>query len=51
MELIKNADIRLNSCWNIVEKDIFRKIRKGLTQHKSPVDNRDPRLQKLRYDN
>lgn len=45
MDMIIKEEIDLNNCWNIVEKDNFRKIRSGLQQDRSPL-SRDPRTRK-----
>ena len=51
MKLIKNSDMSLRSCWNMIGKDVFRKIRNGFLKDRSPIQNRDPRQQKLSNDN
>ena len=40
---IKENRIILTQCWNMVEKDIFRKIRSGIQVERTPPQDRDPR--------
>ena len=46
LKLITKDDIKLNDCWLVVE-NIYRKLRPGITQDRSPLEKRDPRLRKL----
>ncbi len=44
---VKDKSIILDRCWSTVEGDVFRKIRSGITEERSPRDPRDPRMRKL----
>ena len=46
---ISNQGLVLESCWNVVESDIFRKIRSGFIENRSPIASRDPRMRKLSH--
>ena len=45
----KKGGINLSNCFFAVEEDEFRNIRSGLNQERSPMELRDPRLEKRRY--
>ena len=47
LKLITEGSIKLNDCWYVVEDDIFRKIRPGITEERTPPKERDPRLRKI----
>ncbi len=52
LKKIGKGEINLQSnCWFRVENDEFRKIRPGLQQDLSPLENRDPCLNKKQYNN
>ena len=43
------GEIKLLNCWFSVEANEYRKIRSGLHQERSSLENRDPRLSKKIY--
>lgn len=45
----QKGEINLSKCWFAVETDEYRKIRSGLVQERSPMEQRDPRLRKTSY--
>ena len=45
----ERGDIKLSNCFFTVEPDEFRKIRAGLIQVRSPVEQRDPRLKRTNH--
>ncbi len=51
MDMIRNGDITMHTCWNIVGSDAFRKIRSGLEKERSPLNDRDPRARKYSHNN
>lgn len=44
---VKDRSIILDRCWCMVEADVFRKIRSGITEERSPRESGDPRIRKL----
>ena len=42
--MLEKEELKLKQCWNTVEADIFRKIRSGIIQERTPPPQRDPRL-------
>ncbi len=49
LNMIKGGEFLLRECWNQVEKDTFRKIRSGIIQERSPINERDPRHRRTSY--
>ncbi len=47
--ILSENKLKLKQCWNTVEKSMFKKIRSGLQQERSPADNRDPRHRKISH--
>ncbi len=46
-QLIRDKKIILDKCWCMVDSDVYRKIRSGITEERSPIGSRDPRIRKL----
>lgn len=51
LDFIKNGEIKLSKCWNSVGKDTYRKIRNGLLQERSPLEERDSRHRRITNNN
>ncbi len=49
IRLIKNSDIELRGCWNVIEAGPFRKLRSGLVEERSPMKRREQRHRKLSH--
>lgn len=43
----QNGEIILTTCWYSVDIDEYRKIRNGLSEERSPIERRDPRIPKI----
>ena len=45
IEMIAKGKIDLHHCWNIIGRDMFRKIRTGIDKERSPIETRQTRRQ------
>lgn len=46
LKMVKRGEIEISTCFFSVREDHFRKIRSGLIKERSPLQCRDPRLEK-----
>ena len=47
LQKTERGEMKMISCFFLVEDDEFRKIKSGLIQERSPLENRDPRLKRI----
>ena len=45
-QAVQDGQIILKDCWVTVDKDVFRKIRSGCSQERSPLEHKEHRLRK-----
>lgn len=46
LQLTEKGEIALKGCLHTIDKDLYRKIRSGCIQDRSPLEQRDSRLRK-----
>ncbi len=50
LQMTQAGDLKLRSCWKPIGSDKFRKIRSGIQEERSPIEQRDPRIKKFHHD-